>query len=256
MLGNDGHRQAAPGWQRRRQKGGTVGVGVGTGTGTGIVSTTAAAPTTTAAVVTTAPAENEERTATSAACLLEGTVLAGRAGLAIPAAGAAPGPSTAAEQNDWLDAVTAAAGRVMALYRGELLAGDSASWLLTRREYWRARVARALGLAGRALAQAGRPAAAAQLLERALEADPYCKALSSSLMHLHLDSGHYEEGLAAYRRYQRIALGALGTPVAADIEALAQQLLAGASRPPPGATGKAAGKAPARAKRSGTANQH
>ncbi|WGG51242.1 BTAD domain-containing putative transcriptional regulator [Rugamonas sp. DEMB1] len=232
-LGGDGQRQAAPGWQRRRQKSGAAGAGTGTGMATTALATTAAAT----------GGESMPRTAAAnAACATEAAVLAGRAGMAVVAV---PEPATAAEQNDWLDAVAAAAGRVMALYRGELLAGDGASWLLARREYWRARVARALGAAGRALAKAGRPAAAAQVLERALEADPYCKALSSTLMHLHLDSGHYEEGLAAYRRYQRMALGALGAPVAADIEALAQQLLAGAG----GAAAKAAGKPPAVPKR-------
>ncbi|PHV07712.1 transcriptional regulator [Janthinobacterium sp. BJB412] len=235
-LGGDGQRQAAPGWQRRRQKSAAAGAGMGMA-----AATATAAAAATAAVLATAAEGGPRTAATNASCATDAAVPAGRAGMAVVAP---PEPSTAAEQNDWLDAVTAAAGRVMALYRGELLAGENASWLLARREYWRARVARALGAAGRALAQAGRLAAAAQLLERALEADPYCKALSSTLMHLHLDSGHYEEGLAAYRRYQRMALGALGTPVAADIEALAQRLLAGA-----GAAAKAAGKPPAVPKR-------
>ncbi|NRR33054.1 transcriptional regulator [Oxalobacteraceae bacterium] len=122
----------------------------------------------------------------------------------------------------------AAADRVVALYRGELLAGDSAPWLLARRELWRGKVARILSAAGRRLADTGRLAPAAQLLERALDADPYSKVLSANLMHILLDSGRYEEGLAAYRRYRRMALGTLGTPVAADIEALAQQLMQGA----------------------------
>lgn len=77
-------------------------------------------------------------------------------------------------------ALLTAAERVMGLYRGELLAGDGAPWLLVRRELWRARVVRALGGAGRALAAAGHSAAAAQLLDHALDADPAASPLPSS----------------------------------------------------------------------------
>lgn len=130
------------------------------------------------------------------------------------------------------EAVLAAAMRVMALYRGELLAGDSAPWLLARREVWRGKVVRALGGAGQALAEAGHAGAAVRLLEHALDADPGSKALTARLIALHLAGARYEEGLAVYRRYQRIAHTMLGTPVGAEIEALAQQLLAGAHAVP------------------------
>lgn len=127
-------------------------------------------------------------------------------------------------------ALLAAATQVLSLYRGELLHGESAPWLLARRELWRGKLARALGEAGRQLARAGNTTAAAQLLERALEADPYCKSLSTDLMRIHLDDASFEEGLAVYRRYQRMALSALGAPVAPEIEALAQQLMACAAQ--------------------------
>lgn len=127
----------------------------------------------------------------------------------------------------------AAATQALSLYRGELLHGESAPWLLARRELWRGKLARALGEAGRQLARAGNTAAAAQLLERALEADPYCKALSTDLMRIHLDDASFEEGLAVYRRYQRMALSALGAPVAPEIEALAQQLMTCAAQSSP-----------------------
>lgn len=123
-------------------------------------------------------------------------------------------------------ALLTAAMQVLSLYRGELLHGEGAPWLMARRELWRGKLARALGDAGRQLAQAGRTSAAAQLLERALEADPYCKVLSADLMRLHLDDARFEEGLSVYRRYQRMALSSLGAPVAPEIEALAQQLMA------------------------------
>jgi DNA-binding SARP family transcriptional activator len=139
----------------------------------------------------------------------------------------AAGEDSAAHETALLMAATQA----LSLYRGELLTGDSAPWLLARRELWRGKLARILGDAGRQLARAGRTAAAAQLLERALEADQCCKALSVDLMRIHLDGARFEEGLAAYRRYQRVALGTLGAPVAPEIEALAQQLMAGAAGP-------------------------
>ncbi|GJJ01191.1 hypothetical protein RugamoR64_17290 [Duganella rhizosphaerae] len=130
-------------------------------------------------------------------------------------------------------ALLATAAQVLSLYRGELLVGESAPWLLARRELWRGKLARALGDAGRQLARAGNTAAATQLLERALEADQYCKALSVDLMRIHLDNAAFEAGLSVYRRYQRMALSALGAPVAPEIEALAQQLLAGAAQSGP-----------------------
>ncbi|RFP12023.1 MULTISPECIES: BTAD domain-containing putative transcriptional regulator [unclassified Duganella] len=130
-------------------------------------------------------------------------------------------------------ALLATAAQVLSLYRGELLVGESAPWLLARRELWRGKLARVLGDAGRQLAHAGNTAAATQLLERALEADQYCKALSADLMRIHLDDAAFEAGLSVYRRYQRMALSALGAPVAPEIEALAQQLLAGAAQSGP-----------------------
>ena len=65
---------------------------------------------------------------------------------------------------------------------------------------------------------------AATLLEHAIEADPYCISLTAALMRINLDTGRHAQGLAAYRRYRRIALSALGVPVADEIETLAQQL--------------------------------
>lgn len=119
-----------------------------------------------------------------------------------------------------------AADAVCRLYRGELLAGDGATWLLSRREYWRGRIARALGAAVRSLVAADRFDDAARLLEHALEADPYSEPLTAALMRICLDAGRYAEGLASYRRYRRIALSTLGAAVSAEIESLAGRLQA------------------------------
>lgn len=118
----------------------------------------------------------------------------------------------------------ASAAAVLELYRGELLAGESASWLLPRREYWRGRVTRAFAAAARRLAADGRHDVAVHLLERVLEADPHCESLTAALMNICLDSGRYVEGLAAYRRYRRLAHAPGG--VVAEIESLAKRLQA------------------------------
>ncbi|WP_292931530.1 BTAD domain-containing putative transcriptional regulator [Noviherbaspirillum sp.] len=125
--------------------------------------------------------------------------------------------------------VADAANRLLDLYRGEMLAGESATWMLAQRELWRSRIARVLGAAGRLLANNDDMNAATTLLEHAIEADPYCKSLTETLMRINLDMGRYAEGLAVYRRYRRIALSVLGTPVSSEIEALAQQLQAAGS---------------------------
>jgi DNA-binding SARP family transcriptional activator len=119
-----------------------------------------------------------------------------------------------------------AAEAVCQIYRGDLLAGDGATWLVSRREYWRGRIARALGATVRRLVATERFDDAALLLEHALDADPYSEPLTVSLMRICLDSGRYAEGLAAYRRYRRIALSALGAPVSVEIETLAARLQA------------------------------
>ncbi|HEX8961656.1 MAG TPA: BTAD domain-containing putative transcriptional regulator [Rhodocyclaceae bacterium] len=117
---------------------------------------------------------------------------------------------------------------VLELYRGDLLSGETPAWLLARREFWRGRLSRAFGTAARNLAALGDLTAAARLLDRALAADPYCEPLTAALMGVCLDAGRYAEGMAAYRRYRRIALSTLGAPVAAEIETLAQRLHAAA----------------------------
>lgn len=125
------------------------------------------------------------------------------------------------------DAVAAAADAVCELYRGDLLAGDSSIWLLSRREYWRGRIARALGTAVRSLVATDHFADAVHLLEHALEADPYSEPLTAMLMRIFLGAGRYAEGLAAYRRFRRIALSSLGAPISPEIESLAASLQAG-----------------------------
>lgn len=120
----------------------------------------------------------------------------------------------------------AATEAVLELYRGDLLSGETPAWVLPRRDYWRGRVARALGAAARSLARLGDLPAATHLLDRALAADPYCESLTAALMSVCLEAGRYAEGMAAYRRYRRVALSALGAPVALEIESLAERLRA------------------------------
>lgn len=113
---------------------------------------------------------------------------------------------------------------VLGCYRGDLLAGESHAWLLSRREYWRGRVGRVLGHCARARARQGELESALRLLDRSLEVDPYCEPLTETYMRLCLEAGRPATGLAAYRRYRRIALSALGASVAPEMEALAERL--------------------------------
>lgn len=123
-----------------------------------------------------------------------------------------------------MDEIVAHAIRLLELHGGEMLPGESASWLMALRERWHARIARGLGAATRRLARHDNYPVAVELLECALETDPHCKSLTETLMRIHLENGHHAEGLAVYRRYREITLGRLGIQIAAEIEMLAQQL--------------------------------
>ncbi|MBI4986281.1 MAG: transcriptional regulator [Rhodocyclales bacterium] len=121
----------------------------------------------------------------------------------------------------------AAAENLLGLYRGDLLSGEDAAWVMPRREYWRGRFARVFGAAARVLVETGRFAEAVGLFERALDADPHGEALILSFMTLCCDAGHPAEGLAAYRRYRRNVRTSYGA-AAPEIESLAKRMQAGA----------------------------
>lgn len=123
-----------------------------------------------------------------------------------------------------IDGIAETAESVIRIYRGDLLAGDGAGWLLPRREYWRGRLARTFGAAVRRLEAAGEIEQALRLLEHAVESDPYSEALTTMLMRLCLERGRFADGLAAYRRFRRVALSSLGAPLSAEIESLALRL--------------------------------
>lgn len=76
------------------------------------------------------------------------------------------------------------AKRILELYRGEMLPGDDTSWALSPRTLWRNRITRMLGATARALIQRDSVAEANALLERAVEADRQCSALSTLLARL------------------------------------------------------------------------
>lgn len=131
---------------------------------------------------------------------------------------------SALEEAASIEGVAQVAESVIRIYRGDLLAGDGAGWLLPRREYWRGRLGRTLGAAVRRLEAAGEIEQAQRLLEHAVESDPYSEALTSMLMRLCLERGRFADGLAAYRRFRRVALSSLGAPLSAEIESLATRL--------------------------------
>ena len=116
---------------------------------------------------------------------------------------------------------------ILDIYSGELLPGESATWLLPRRDYWRRRVARCLNGAATTLDQAGPVSEAIRLLERALDTDPYSEPMTATLMAICLRHGRNAEGMAAYRRYCRMASTVLGVTISDKIQDLAQRLQIG-----------------------------
>ncbi len=124
-------------------------------------------------------------------------------------------------------AIATTANAVLGLYRGELLGDDAQSgWFLLRREFWRSRIRRDIGLGAARLAHLQQADAAAALLRRALETDPTCETLVTDLMRLQLQRGQQADGLAAYQRYCRMVEQTSHAARSRQIDALAEQLAA------------------------------
>ena len=118
--------------------------------------------------------------------------------------------------------------QVLVLYRGELLAGQDAAWILAEREAWRGRIARHVGDAARRLADGGRAEPGAELLRWALDTDPHNELLLLAFLRLCARHGYPSLGLVAYRRFRRLAHRALAASVAEEVESLARSLQTGA----------------------------
>lgn len=103
------------------------------------------------------------------------------------------------------------ARRLLALMQGPFLAAEDADWAVAARARYSQRfVMCASQLAGHI--EATDPAAAAQLYERALDAEPLAESLSRRLIRLHAARGDQAEALRAWRTCQTMlrAAGGLG----------------------------------------------
>ena len=111
-----------------------------------------------------------------------------------------------------LSELGAPAERLLALYQGEFLHGESdAGWVLPPRERLRRRFVRQVVALGRRWEHAGQDAEALDLYERGLDQDPLSEELYRRLMHLHRAQGDRAAALGVYRRCQDVLLGVLGT---------------------------------------------
>jgi DNA-binding SARP family transcriptional activator len=117
--------------------------------------------------------------------------------------------------------------RAVALYGGDLQVDeDREAWALAARERFLARFVGALAAQGAWLAGAGRWEEAAACYSRGLERNAQAEELCLGLMHCCRALGRPVEGIAAYRRLERVlALQSKSAPSAA-IQALYQELAA------------------------------
>ncbi len=119
-----------------------------------------------------------------------------------------------------------AAARLFDLYRGAFLAADlTQSHLAGYREQLRSRLLRTLGLLAAALEEAGSSAAAADLFERAIDADDLCEGFYRSLMKCYQRAGQAAEAINAYERCRSVLAAKLQSAPSAETTALHRQLL-------------------------------
>jgi ATP/maltotriose-dependent transcriptional regulator MalT len=111
--------------------------------------------------------------------------------------------------------------RLIALYQGVFLGNEpDEPWSLPLRERARHRFSRAIGEACRYLLQAEAPERAADLLERALEADSVAEGLYRSLMQCYALLGRTAEAAETYNRCRRALQAALSVEPSAETRAI------------------------------------
>jgi LuxR family transcriptional regulator, maltose regulon positive regulatory protein len=128
-----------------------------------------------------------------------------------------------ADQAHDLPSRQAAALALLDLVRGPFLPDTEGPWVTAARERHRRRFVNALSRLADAM-EADAPAAAVQLYERALDADPLAESLHRRLIQLHAARGEQVEAARAWRHCQAmLALGA-GLQPSADSLALVKRL--------------------------------
>jgi len=119
------------------------------------------------------------------------------------------------------------AERVLRLYRGHFLAGESdASWAAAMRDKLRSKFLRVLYLIGDHYEAGGRWEEAAELYQRGLELDNLAEELYRRLIVTYQKRGQLAGALEVYRRCRQMLSVVLGVQPSASIEALYQTLKA------------------------------
>jgi LuxR family transcriptional regulator, maltose regulon positive regulatory protein len=119
-----------------------------------------------------------------------------------------------------------AAGQLMQLYRGDLLAGDEeAPWLLGARERLRSAFVRSVRSVAKALQGRNKTDIAIALIERALAAEPLAEELAQQLIGAYLELGQPTEAMRVYRSLRQMLSVTLGRQPAAATERLRQSIL-------------------------------
>lgn len=114
---------------------------------------------------------------------------------------------------------------LLALYRGEFLAEEDASWVLVPRERLRARFLRQHRHAGERLEHSNQWDTAVEWYQRGMEAEPLAEEICRGLIRCHRKLKHYSAALAAYHRCEQLLLKLLGRPPNAETQRLYRELL-------------------------------
>ncbi|WP_413935171.1 BTAD domain-containing putative transcriptional regulator [Nitrospira sp. BLG_1] len=110
---------------------------------------------------------------------------------------------------------TVALDRVLALYRGHFLQGETAPWVFLVRERLRARFLEFTDRLGTLLEERGQPDEAVQRYLRALEVEPTAEVMCRRVMMTYVRLGRSTEAIGIYHRFShalRTKLGVAPTP--------------------------------------------
>ena len=119
------------------------------------------------------------------------------------------------------------ADRLLALYTGPFMAGDSEEpWFVGMRERLRARFMRTMGDIGRYWQQTGEWERAVDCLQRSLDADGLAEGFYRHLMLCYRELGRSAEAIDVYERCRKTLAAALSVEPSRETTALYQSLLA------------------------------
>jgi ATP/maltotriose-dependent transcriptional regulator MalT/DNA-binding SARP family transcriptional activator len=124
------------------------------------------------------------------------------------------------------DKLAALSDRLLELYAGPFLGNEpEESWSLPMRDRLRTRFVRCVGEISRYWQNAGEPERAAELLERALEADNLAESLYRHLMLCHAQAQRPAEAVETYNRCRKTLAAVLKVEPSSETRALYEKIL-------------------------------